>query len=205
MTALIRLILLVGALFCAAPSTAEDAGVFSLVQLDRFEYREHEDDWIWDMQGWIGGDSHKFWWKTEGEVAGDDVEIQLLYSRAISPFWDLQLGVRHELEPRPTENYAVVGLQGLAPQWFEVDLAAFVGEDGDLSARLEVEYDLLLTQRMILQPRIELDSETKTTALDLRVRYEIRREIAPYLGVSWTNTSGRNDYVSLVAGARFWF
>ena len=95
--------------------------------------------------------------------------------------------------------------QGLAPQWFEIDLAAFVSDDGDLTARLEVEYDLLLTQRLILQPRVELDSESKTSALDLRVRYEIKREIAPYIGVSWTKTSGREDYISLVAGARFWF
>ena len=205
MKTLSRCILLVNAIVYAAPGAADDTTIFSFVQLDRFEYQEHEEDWIWDMQGWIGADLHKFWWKTEGEVDGDDAELQLLYSRAISPFWDLQLGLRHSLEPRPAENYAVIGLQGLAPQWFEIDLAAFVSDDGDLTARLEVEYDLLLTQRLILQPRVELDSESKTSALDLRVRYEIKREIAPYIGVSWTKTSGREDYISLVAGARFWF
>ena len=205
MNTIIRRVLLVGTIIFAAPSAAEDPNIFSLVQLDRFEYQEHEEDWIWDMQGWIGGDLNKFWWKTEGEIDGDDAEIQMLYSRAISPFWDVQVGLRHNIEPHPAENFAVIGIQGLAPQRFEIDLAAFVSEDGNMSARLEIEYDLLLTQRLILQPRLEFDTESESTGVDLRLRYEIKREIAPYLGVSWNNKSGRKDYVSLVAGARFWF
>lgn len=205
MNPLRRHILLISAFVAPVPGAAEDASIFSFVQLDRLEYQEHEEEWIWDMQGWIGGDQRKFWWKTEGEIDGDDAEIQMLYSRAISPFWDVQLGLRHNIEPHPAENFAVIGIQGLAPQWFEIDLAAFVGEDGDMSARLEVEYDLLLTQRLILQPRLEFDTESESTGVDLRLRYEIKREIAPYVGVSWNNTSGRKDYVSLVAGARFWF
>ncbi|MGI9205984.1 MAG: copper resistance protein B [Woeseiaceae bacterium] len=205
MNEFIRRLSPLGILALAATCTAEDANIFTFVQLDRFEYQEYEESWIWDMQGWVGGDRQKFWWKTEGEIDGNDAEIQLLYSRAISPFWDLQMGVRRAIEPQPAENYAVLGLQGLAPQWFEIDLAAFVSDDGDLSARLEIEYDALLTQRLILQPRLEFNSESESTEIDLRLRYEIKREIAPYLGISWNNSSGQKDYVSLVAGARFWF
>lgn len=202
-----------------------------LLQADRIEFQDHEDAWLWDLQGWVGGDTRKLWWKTEGEFDGDHVagaEMQLLYSKAISPFFDLQFGLRHDLEPDPTRTFAVVGIQGLAPQWFEIDTAAFLSDDGDLSARFEVEYDLFLSQRLILQPRLELQlgasgvaelglgSGLRSTDLGFRLRYEFRRELAPYLGLSWRKsyggtkdaialTGGDNNFVTLVAGARFWF
>ena len=187
------------------PANAQESPVFAFWQMDRLEYVEQEEDWIWDTQGWVGGDAHKFWWKSEGEFDGDDAEVQLLYSKAISPYWDVQIGLRNTLEPEPAEFSAVIGLQGLAPQWFEVDLAAFVTEDGELEARLEIEYDLLLTQRLILQPRLELDSQEEMTSLDLRLRYEFHRKLAPYVGVSWADAQGQRGETSLVAGARFWF
>ncbi|MCZ6852644.1 MAG: copper resistance protein B, partial [Gammaproteobacteria bacterium] len=136
---------------------AEDDGIYSFVLADRLEYQSKDAAWVWDAQGWIGGDYHKFWLKTEGQNEkgkATDAELQLLYSRAVTPFFDLQLGVRHDFEPEPSRTFAVIGLQGLAPQWIELDVAAFISEDGDFSARLELEYDLLLMQRLTLQPRI---------------------------------------------------
>ena len=175
---------------------------------DRLEYVAEPDHGVWDLQGWYGGDVHKFWWKSEGDFDSegvDEADVQLLYSRAISAYWDVQFGLRQDIEPTPSTSYAVIGLQGLAPQWFEIDVAAFVSEDGDVSARFEAEYDLLLTQQLVLQPRVEFDTGPESYALDLRLRYEIRREIAPYIGVSWQDRKGEEDFVSLVAGARFWF
>lgn len=195
----------VAAVFCLNSADSRERDLFWFLQADRFEYLEQEEAWIWDLQGWIGGDEHKFWWKTEGEIDGDEGELQLLYSQAISPFWDLQLGVRHVVEPEPAKYSAVIGIQGLAPQWFEIDAALFFAEDGDVEARLEVEYDLLLTQRWILQPRIELDSEHEKTEAGFRLRYEIRREFAPYVGVAWIDSRGHRDDVSLIAGTTFWF
>jgi copper resistance protein B len=213
------------------PALAAETHAFNFVRADRLEYRQDDGELLWDLQGWTGGDEKKLWWKTEGELDGDDVtgaELQLLYSKAVSPFFDLQIGLRQDLEPDPNRAFAVVGLQGLAPQWFEIDAAAFLSDDGDLSARFEAEYDLYLTQRLVLQPRFEvnagasdvaelgLGSGLRTTALDLRLRYEFRRKFAPYLGVSWRKSYGDtgdafvaagsdDDLVTFVAGARFWF
>ena len=158
----------------------------------------------------------------------EEAELQLLYSRAIARFWDLQAGIRQDFRPRPTRTYGVFGVQGLAPQWFEVDVAAFVSDEGDVSARALAEYDLFVTQRLILQPLGELNfalqdvpelgvgSGLNSVELGLRLRYEIEREFAPYVGVSWTRLMGdTEDFaraegenvepLSLVAGIRVWF
>ena len=210
---------------------ADDDDIYSFVLGDRLEYQPNGDTWVWDAEGWIGGDYHKAWVKTEGDKANGETaeaELQLLYSRALSPFFDLQLGVRHDFEPQPSRTFMVVGLQGLAPQWIELDIATFISEDGDFSMRLELEYDLLLTQRLTIQPRIEFDLAAQevaeqqvgkgltSTELGVRLRYEVRREFAPYIGVTWRKTYGdtrnflkaegvKDDTVSLVAGIRFWF
>jgi len=138
------------------------------------------------------------------------------------------MGVRHDIQPSPSRTFAVFGVEGLAPLWFEVDAASFVSTDGDVSFRLEAEYDLLLTQRLILQPRIETNLAIQDAHkwgvgegmndidLGLRLRYEIRREFAPYIGVSWNRKIGETatlardegenlDAVSFVAGIRMWF
>jgi copper resistance protein B len=210
-------------------------GDFLYVQGDRFEYSSGDGNphLLWDAQGWYGGDLHKLWVKTEGEVMlgggkVEEAEIQALYSRAILPFFDLQAGVRHDFEHGPTRTYGVIGLQGLAPYMFEIDFASFVSNKGDVSARVELEYDLLITQRLIAQPRAELNfalqdvpehgvgSGLSSADLGLRLRYEIAREFAPYIGVSWSRSIGNTeDFVraeggdpstlSFVAGVRFWF
>lgn len=217
-----------------APAAAQDAGIFTFVEVDRFEYRvgPGADALTWDAQAWVGGDYHKAWLKTEGDDpidgAVENAEIQLLYSRTIAPFWDLQIGARYDVRPDPSRGFAVFGVQGLAPYFFEVDAAGFVSEEGDVSARLEAEYELLLTQRLIARPSVELNfaaqevedlgigSGLSDVELGFRLRYEIVREIAPYVGVAWARKVGRTadftrreggdvDDLKAVVGIRFWF
>lgn len=205
------------------------------VQADRFEFQSNEgaSALLWDGQGWIGGDYNRFWLKTEGEYIGEsaeleEAEIQGLYSRPISPYFDFQAGVRQDLQPGARRTFGVVGIQGLAPYWFEVDTAMFISHEGDVSARIETEYELKLTQRLMLQPRAEFDfafqevaplgigSGLSTVELGARLRYEFKREFAPYVGVSWVRAVGATaDFVrqdgrsagslSVVAGLRLWF
>lgn len=207
----------------------------SLILGERLEsqFRDGDAETVWEAQGWVGGDIHKAWFKTEGDFSDEDgrfeeIELQALYSRAISAFWDVQFGLRHDARPDPSRNYAVVGFQGLAPYWFELDAQLFLSDQGDVSVRLEGEYELRLTQRLILQPRVELNaafsddveigvgSGLSEADVGLRLRYEIRREFAPYLGVSWIRQFGATrdfstaedrsvDELAWVAGVRIWF
>ena len=164
------------------------------------------DSLYWNGQAWYGGDINKLWIKAEAEYSFEDedledAEIQALWSRAIAPYFDVQAGLRYDLEPKG-RTHAVLGVQGLAPYWFEVDAAAFVSTEGDVTARVEAEYELLLTQRLILQPRLEaslsaqdipdLQLGSGLTSVDagLRLRYEIVREFAPYIGVEWQSAIG---------------
>lgn len=202
---------------------------------ERFEYQSNEGEplFLWDAQGWYGGDINKFWFKTEGEydfeaAEFEQAELQALWSRAIGGFWDLQAGVRHDFARGRDRTFGVVGLQGLAPYLFEIDAALFISDDADISARIETEYELLLTQRLILQPRGELNFEFQdvpefdlgaglsTAEIGARLRYEIIREFAPYIGVSWERAVGQTAAfarnagtdpggVSFVAGLRVWF
>lgn len=206
---------------------------YGWVMADRLEYqaRGGRDGVLWDAQGYYGGDIDKFWFKTEGEASFgdrvDDAEVQALWSHAIGPWFDLQTGVRYDIRP-VSRPYAVVGVQGLVPYLFEVDAAAFLSSKGDLTARIEGEYDQRITQRLILQPRAELNLAAQdvpeqrigaglsSVEAGLRLRYEIRREFAPYIGVSQQWSLGRSaDFVrrigedasttNIVAGVRLWF
>lgn len=204
------------------------------VMADRLEIQssDNEDTGLWDIQGWYGGDTDKLWIKTEGDYSLDDseiedAEVQALWSHAVSTYFDLQTGIRYDFEPDGLAH-GVIGVQGLAPYWFEVDAAAFVSEKGDVTARIEAEYDMLLTQRLVLQPRLELELSAQdiperaigsgATGLDagLRLRYEIKREFAPYIGVEWQNSfgetanfidagGGETDQTVFVLGLRTWF
>jgi copper resistance protein B len=159
----------------------------------------------WDGQGWLGRDIHKIWIKTDGQrTAGstDEAEFQFLYSKAIARYWDFQLDVRHDFEPSLSRSWAVVGIQGLAPYFFETDAALFIGDSGRTALRLESKYELLFTQRLILTPEIEVNfygqdgvdvgigSGLSDLEVGLRLRYEIRREFAPYIGVNWSKLFG---------------
>jgi copper resistance protein B len=203
------------------------------VMFERLEARVRagEDAYLWDAQGWYGGDIDKLWFKTEGEGefggAIESAEVQALWSHAIAPFFDLQGGLRYTFEPKG-RAHAVLGIQGLAPYMFEIDAAAFLSEKGDLTARLEAEYDQHITQRLILQPRAEvalsaqdvpelgLGSGVTKIETGLRLRYEIAREFAPYVGVGYEAALGRTadiiradggdpDGFAVLVGLRAWF
>jgi len=205
------------------------------VMVERLEARiatdDGEDGYVWDAQAFYGGDINRFVIKSEGEgeFGGtlEDAEIQALYSRAIAPFFDLQAGVRQDLTG-PKRTHAVIGVQGLMPYMFEIDAAAFLSDKGDLTARIEAEYDQRLSQRLILQPRAEVNlsaqevpeldigSGIDNIELGLRLRYEIVPEFAPYVGIEqeW-KLGGSRDFARLagedpsvtnyVIGVRFWF
>jgi len=202
-------------------------------QGDRLEtqVRDGADAYLWDIQGYYGGPTERLWFKSEGEgawgSAPEDAEVQALYSRAFKPFWDLQAGIRHDIAG-PDTTHAVIGVQGLAPYMFEVDAALFLSTRGDLTARIEAEVDQRITQRLILQPRIEANLSAQDVpelgigaGLDqievgARLRYELRREFAPYIGIeqSWRTGNGADfarlrgestSATSLIAGIRFWF
>lgn len=212
-------------------NTAMHGGSLNYLLLgERFERLDGE-RFNWEAQGWVGRDLDKLWFKTEGhreQGTTERAEIQALYSRAVAPFWDLQAGLRHDTGVGATRTHAVFGLMGLAPYWFEMDLAAFVSERGDVSSRLEVEYELRLSQRLLLQPRVELNYSFaddvaagigqgfSDTSVGLRLRYEVRREFAPYLGVEWSRAYGatarlqgrqgkEREDLTVVAGLRVWY
>jgi copper resistance protein B len=205
-----------------------------MILADRFESRAGEDSdaYLWDLQGWRGNDLQRFWWKTEGTAAAggstEDAEVQALYSRALTPWFDLQAGLRQDLRPTPRRTHAVIGIQGLLPYVFEIDAAAFLSDHGEWTARVEAEYDLRIRQRLVLQPRVELNFSAQTipelalgtglgsVAAGLRLRYEIRRELTPYVGVEWVEARGGTaDFVraagddpdgwEAVVGLRAWF
>jgi copper resistance protein B len=205
---------------------------FLSFNLAEYQVRQGRDGFRWDGEGWYGGDINKITVKSEGEGAFgegvEEAEIQALYSRAIDPYFNLQAGVRQDLGPGPKRTYATVGFEGLAPYWFEVEGAVFLSNKGDVLGRLEGYYDQRITQRLILQPRVEFNfalqdvsesaigSGLSDVELGLRLRYEVVKEFAPYVGVEWAKKTGDTarfaraagedaDVISFVAGIRFWF
>lgn len=149
---------------------------------------------------WLGGDINRLWLRTDGETEDGRIEhasVEGLWGHSFSRWWDVVAGVRQDFRPGDPQTWAAVGIQGLAPYWFEVELTGYVGGGGRTAARLEVEYDLLLTNRLVLQPLVELEMHGKgdpereiaagfsSLATGARLRYEIRREVAPYIGVTW--------------------
>ncbi len=216
-----------------ARAEAADDPLLLTVILDQLEMRDVGGDnaLSWDGQGWLGRDLRKIWLKTDGErTAGntEEAELQFLYSKAVARYWDIQVGVRHDFEPSPSRSWAAIGFKGLAPYFFDIDAAAFIGEAGRTALRFEAEYELLLTQRLILTPDIEINlygqndpdvgigSGLSEIEAGLRLRYEIRREFAPYVGVNWSRMFGSTaDFAKiagrdtseaqLVIGLRTWF
>ncbi len=220
------------------PHVHEDDRSFGYLLVDRLEYRDDEgpNHLLWDALGWYGGDYQRLWLKTEGEQPVSDshgeAEVQALYGRLVAPYWDVQAGVRYDRAygsgPDRDRAFGVLGIQGTAPYRFETDAALFVSEHGDVSLRAEFEYELLLTQRLVLQPRVEINAAAQrvrswgvgrginNVQLGLRLRYEIRRQFAPYVGAEWTRKTGDTadlardagedvNTPALVAGVRLWF
>ncbi|WP_033921670.1 copper resistance protein B [Sphingomonas sp. 37zxx] len=202
-----------------------------MVDIAEVQIREGREGYRWEGEGWFGGDIHRLVVKTEGEGgfgdSAEDAEAQALYSRAIGPYFNLQAGVRQDFAPAG-KSYAAIGVEGLAPYWFELEAHGFVSTDGDVLGRVAASYDQRITQRLILQPRFELNLAAQDVVrsrigaglsdveLDLRLRYEIRREFGPYIGVSHARFVGRSadmarsmgeDRAStvVVLGIRSWF
>jgi copper resistance protein B len=185
----------------------------------------------WDLSGWAGGDIDRLAFRSEGERTNghtEEAELQLLWSHAIGPWWETVAGVRQDFEPGSPQTWAAFGVQGMPLYGLETEATAFLGEGGQSALRLEAEYDLLLTQRWVLQPTAELNLYGRTdesrgigsglsdASVGLRLRYEISRQFAPYVGVSWSRAYGNSAELQraegedtsearLVAGIRFWF
>ena len=218
LTELILLLLISIALHPAvARAEAGDDPLLTKVMLDQLEARDvgSDNENVWDGQAWIGKDLTKLWIKSEGERTSGktaEAELQLLYSKAVSKYWDFQVGVRHDFRPSPSRSWAAIGFQGLAPYFFKIDTALFIGESGRTALRLEAEYELLFTQRLILTPEIEVNlygqndpdtgvgSGLSDLEAGLRLRYEIRREFAPYIGVNWLRFFGNAADFARAAG-----
>jgi len=210
----------------------EDDPLLTMFMLDEFETSNDDESTLtWNAQLWIGKDLNKFWFKTEGEqVDGEteESEFQFLYSKAIAPFWDFQVGARQDTKASIDSEWLVVGFEGLAPYYFETEAMLFIGESGQSQLRLSTEYEFMFTQKLVFSPEIEaniygkddvqrgLGSGLSDIEIGLRLRYEIRREIAPYIGVTWhqlyagtadiaeSNNAETSD-TAFVIGIRAWF
>ncbi len=203
------------------------------VEAEELEWRQDggRDDLHWDVVGWLGYDANRLWLKSEGErEPGTTAEnqIELLWGHAATTWWDSMLGLRVDSGALPTRVYAAFGVQGEAPQFVHVEATAYVGDRLDAGLRLQADYDWLLTQRLVLAGRAEAEwwsdaadreprgSAASQATLGLRIRYEIRRELAPYAGLEWTRALGDSAELARVdrepvralrwvAGVRFWF
>lgn len=207
------------------PTPVPDDRLYAFTLFEQLEYRVATDgtpDHLgWEAQGWIGGDFNKFWWKNEGEAVFDgreegETETDLLYSRLITPFWNFQIGAQYA-NAWTTDHYddrwsGVIALQGLAPYKFELDNSLYISQDGDVTFALEAEYNVRITQRLVLQPRAELGfafqdiperdlgAGMTDANLDLRLRYEVKREFAPYIGVRYRLLVGDTHGLAESAG-----
>lgn len=210
----------------------EDDAPFGMVLLDQLEWREIDDAdaQVWEFDAWYGDDYNKLWFETEGErVEGkEDGRVELMWDRIISPWWSVQTGVRQDFGEGPSRTWLDLGVQGVAPYFLEIDAAIYIGEQGRAAFRFSGEYDMLITQRLVLQPELELNAYSESdpenaigsgladVEVGLRLRYEVRREFAPYVGVHWERKFGGTadfaraegedaDEVAFVAGVRAWF
>jgi copper resistance protein B len=185
------------------------------VMLDELEFRDvsRETPFVWDAKAWVGRDRNRLYLRSEGAtVEGSTAAtVEALWARPISRWWNLALGVREDLGPGDSRTWLALGVMGVAPYRFNVQATAYLGEAGQTALRVETEYDMLLTNRLILQPRLELDAYGKddpgsgiesgvSMDLGLRLRYEIRREFAPYVGVNWDTHE-----LQALAGLHIWF
>lgn len=185
----------------------------------------------WDVTAWTGRNYNRLWMRSEGDRQGGDTEraeLQLLFGHTIAPWWDLVAGVREDFQPSPSRGWAAFGIQGLAPYRFDLEATMFAGSGGRAAARVKAEYELLMTERLVLQPHVELNWYAQndpryglgagfaTTEIGLRLRYEIRHRVAPYIGVVRESKHGATARLArsagsatldtrFVLGVRFWF
>ena len=210
----------------------DDRRRFGKVMIDRLEWQDGDSSiYEWDAAAWYGGDFHKLWIETEGEHVDSmstDARVEVLWDRIATAWWSTRLGMRWDVGDGPSQSWVAFGVAGLAPGFVELEAMAYVSDGGHTAVRLSTEYDLLLTQRLVLQPLFELNAYShddpqrligaglSDLQLGLRLRYEFRREVAPYLGVNWSKRFGDSadlaeavgedsDELSFVAGMRLWF
>lgn len=217
----------------AALMQMDDTSRTSMVLFDQFEWRNTAvgSALAWDTEAWYGGDINKVWLRSEGERGAgttQNARADLLWDHIFARWWSVQAGGRQDFGVGSGRTWAAIGVQGLAPYWFDTEATFYVGEQGRTAMRLKSEYELLFTQRLILQPEAEanlygksdparqLGSGLSDLELGLRLRYEVRRELAPYLGVVWSRqfggtadrvreSGGNPSDVQFVAGVRAWF
>lgn len=217
----------------SALAIMEDDPLLTMLKVDQLELRDADEGDVtaWEGHLWIGKDLNKLWIKTEGErssEATESAEIQLLYSRAVDSNWDLQLGLRHDARPTPNRDWFAIGFNGLAPYFFDVDSAIFIERDGQVNLRFQTEYEIMMTQKWVLSPELEINwfSEDDLALgigagfsdleAGVRLRYEISRDLAPYIGVNFEKLLGDTADIAeaasletsesqLVLGVSFWF
>tara|TARA_R110002072_G_scaffold13418_7_gene56188 strand:+ start:18773 stop:19636 length:864 start_codon:yes stop_codon:yes gene_type:complete len=209
-----------------------DEHAFWAIAGNRFEFDPDNDATTYDVQAWYGTTFNRFVVKAEGDFTKSNLQesqTDLLFSRAFAPYWDLQAGVRVDIfDEGKNRNWLAFGIQGLAPYWFELDVTGYLSSSGRAAITAEVEYELLLTQKLILQPRAEVvmfskddlqngtGSGLSNSSLGLRMRYEFTRQFAPYIGIERVNTYGQTSDLArtegeatsdtvFLAGLRFWF
>ena len=205
-----------------------------MVMADRFEWQQG-DALAWEGSAWFGHDRGRLWLRSEGEREaghGTEANIEALWGKPVNAWWDVLAGVRHDFSNdrlgHDQQDWLALGVQGLAPYKFEVQATVYIGEGGQSMLQAEVEYELLLTNKLILQPRIEATAHGRNDAprgtgsglgevdAGLRLRYEFRREFAPYIGIGRLYRFGKTaDFARAagdeahetrwVAGVRFWF
>lgn len=184
-----------------------------------------------ELSGWYGRDINKLWLRSEGELSHGkitDGDVEAFWNHAIATYWGTQLGARHDMGEGPSRNWLAFGVEGLAPYWFNLEATGYVGASGRTAARLRASYAVLFTQRLILEPELEFNFYGKDdparrigrglsdASLGLRLRYEIRREFAPYIGINWVRRIGTTAAYAradgqcvfapqFVAGFRIWF
>jgi copper resistance protein B len=217
--------LLIAAALLAAPATAQqapkpahghDGGINNFTLVEEADITRFDGKWVanWEVQGWIGSDMNKFWWRTEGETKGprlEQSEFQALYSRNIAMFFDAQVGLRHDIQP-DARTYAVVGVQGLAPLFFETEAHAFFGFKGDVLFRLRQSFDIRMTNRFVIQPLFETDIYATRVPerliapgpaiieAGILTRYEVTRRVAPYVAVMFERRLGESSRLARAAG-----
>jgi len=207
--------------------------VHSLLRVDRLEHGEgrYGSSQAWEASGWIGGDINRLWLRSEGERSGGrtgTADVELLYGRSISPWWDVVAGMKQDVGTGPSRSWAALGIQGLAPYKFETAATLYLGSGGQVMAKAEVEYEVLLTNRLILQPLLEatlaardeperrIGRGVNKAEAGLRLRYEFSRRFAPYIGITHERRFGDHaDHAEAtgdhardtrwVAGIRMWF
>jgi copper resistance protein B len=207
-----------------------DNGIHSYLLFDQLEVRDSDPERAlgWNLKGWAGTDLNRIWLRSKGEVISGrakSASVEVLYGHSVSAWWDLVAGLRHDFRPGKSQTFGAIGIQGLAPQRIDLSATAYVGQGDQVSARLTAEYELLLTNRLVLQPHAELDLHGKTDAdrgvgsgistvhAGLRLRYEVTRRFAPYIGVNWERAFGKtadlapggDSELQGVAGVRAWF